>query len=63
MNPLPAYYKCWKCGFKFSGDAGPRDEGASEPRVCPKCGSAYMTWLNYEEFALGSHKTRKDDSK
>lgn len=37
-----AHYKCLNCGCEWESRTGPTQ--------CPKCGFAYMKWLNYEKM-------------
>ena len=53
MNIKKALYRCWGCKHEWPGGPGQWDgvyNGGrpAHPR-CPKCGSLYMTWLNYEK--------------
>jgi hypothetical protein len=41
------YYECVKCKFNFWSSSG--------PHTCFKCGSAFIKWLNYEEWLKTHH--------
>lgn len=44
-----ALYACCGCGLEFDGDPGPVQPGP-RPSVCPRCGSLYAKWTNYDEW-------------
>ena len=45
-----AHYQCVHCQHMWWGLPAPQmpDGKGNPPAKCPKCGSLYMTWLNFE---------------
>jgi rRNA maturation endonuclease Nob1 len=42
-NIIIAKYRCCKCNYEYDGISGPQNP-------CPRCGSLYLKWINYEDL-------------
>ena len=47
-NIVVAIYRCVSCFYEWNMPIYDRESKRNPAECCPKCGSVYFTWLNYE---------------